>query len=79
MKTISIEHRLAKDLVETKLRFIKEEISKILEKWGQTSAIEMITLTRAGKIPEAEPDAISLTNLVDKREELETLLLKIGG
>ena len=79
MNTISIEQSLAKDLVETKLRFLKKEILKILEKWDQTSATEMIELTRVGKIPEAELDAIALTNLVNKREELEALQLKIGG
>ena len=79
MNTISIEQSLAKDLVETKLRFLKKEILKILEKWDQTSANEMIELTRVGKIPEAELDAIALTNLVNKREELEALQLKIGG
>ncbi len=79
MNTISIEQSLAKDLVETKLRFLKKEILKILEKWDQTSANEMIELTRVGKIPEAELDAIALTNLLDKQAELDRLLTKIGG
>ena len=79
MKTIPIERDLAKDLVETKLRFIKEKITIILDKWKQISTTEMINRTRAGELPEAEVDAISLTNLVKKRDELELLLIKVGG
>jgi len=79
METIALKRDLAKDLVETKLRIIKEEIAKILEKWNQDSTKELITLTRAGEIPEAELDAIALTNLVKKRDELDVLLREIGG
>ena len=79
MNTISMDQSLVKDLVETKLRVLEKEISEILIKWDQTSASEMIEFTRAGKIPEAEPDAIVMTNLVDRHVEFEKLLLKIEG
>lgn len=68
---------LAKNLVNTKLRVLEKEISEILIKWNQTCASEMIELTKAGKIPEAEPDAITLTNLLDRRVKFENLLLRI--
>lgn len=77
MNLISIDRRLVKDLVTTKLNILEKKMTEILIKWNQTSASEMIKLTRAGKIPEAEPDAISLTNLLDKRVVLKKLLLRI--
>ena len=40
---------------------------------------ELINLIEQGKIPEGEVDAISMTNLTDKREKLEDLLVQIGG
>ena len=42
-------------------------------------AVEMIERTRRGDLPEAEVDAIALTNLLDKRKELEALQASIGG
>ena len=77
MNSISIDQSLVKDLVATKLRILEKKMNGILIKWNQTSASEMIELTRAGKIPEAEPDAISLSNLLDKRVVYEKLLLRI--
>lgn len=75
MKRISIDQGLAINLVKTKLKVLEKEISEILIKWDQSSASEMIELTKAGKIPESESDAISLTNLQDKRIEFEKYLL----
>ncbi len=39
----------------------------------------MLELTREGKLPEAENDAIALTNLLDKVKELDEVLEKINN
>ena len=79
MTTVSIKASIAKDLIETKLTVIRSEIEAILKTWGQKSAKEMIEKARRGELPESEMDAIALTNLLDKREELEELMKNIGG
>ena len=71
MTQISMDKDLAMDLIESKLRNIKKQILEILGKWNQTSAETMIQLSRDGKLPESEIDAIGLTNLQKKMYELE--------
>ncbi|MHA1167132.1 MAG: hypothetical protein ACTSRU_04880 [Candidatus Hodarchaeales archaeon] len=79
MSVVNIDRLLARELIETNLAVIKKDIEVILESWGQDSALEMIERTRRGDLPEAEVDAIALTNLLDKRKELEKLQASIGG
>ncbi|QEE16420.1 hypothetical protein DSAG12_02250 [Promethearchaeum syntrophicum] len=71
MTQISMDKDLAMDLIESKLRNIKKQILEILGKWNQPSAEIMIQLSRDGKLPESEIDAIGLTNLQKKMYELE--------
>ena len=71
MTQISMDKDLAKDLIDSKLRNIKAQISEILEKWNQPSVENMIQLSRDGKLPESEIDAIGLTNLQQKMFNLE--------
>ena len=71
MTQISMDKDLAMDLIESKLRNIKKQILEILGKWNQPSAEIMIQLSRDGKLPESEIDAIGLTNLKKKMYELE--------
>ena len=71
MTQISMDKDLAKDLIDSKLRNIKTQISEIVEKWNQSSAEILIQLSREGKLPESELDAIGLTNLLQKKFELE--------
>ena len=79
MATISIRKELAIDLIKTKIELLNSKINKILQKWGQQTAEEMITKTREGLLEEAEGDAIVLTNLLEKLKELENLLKQAGG
>lgn len=79
MTTISIEHNLARDLIETKIQVLNAEIEIMLESWNYTSAELFISDTRKGEIPEAESDAIALTNLLDRKTELERILHAIDG
>ena len=77
MRTVEFEKDFAIDLLETKLAVVKNEIQDILKQWNQESAEEMIEKTRKGELPEAEDDAISLTNLVDIQRYLEEVLQEI--
>ncbi len=70
MATIPVEKELLEDLLNSKLKQITQKINAMLEKW-QYSSIELFLQDASnGKIQEAEMDAISLTNLIDRREEL---------
>lgn len=73
MTQVSMDKDLAIDLITTKLREIKSQIEGILKKWDQTSVKTMIQLSCEGKLPESEMDAISLTNLNEKKIEIENL------
>ena len=44
MTQISMDKELAKDLIDSKLRNIKIQISEIVEKWNQSSAEILIQL-----------------------------------
>ena len=71
MTQISLDKDFAIDLIHSKLRSTKLQISEILGKWDQESPEIMIQLSREGKLPESEIDAIGLTNLQQKMFELE--------
>ncbi len=79
MVTVSIDKDLAIDLIESKLREITETIDSILAIWKEKSANEMIEKSRKGKLPESEMDAIALTNLLDRQQDLEKMLSNYGG
>jgi len=78
MSTIEFEKNFAIELLETNLTVIKNDIATILKNWNQKSAIEMIEMTRRGDLPEAEVDAIALTNLLEKQKHLEEILQSLG-
>ena len=70
MTAVSMGRDLAEQLIDTSLKLISEHIDNILTKWGYSSAKKFIKDAKSGLISEAEDDAISLMNLIDKREEL---------
>ena len=59
MTQISMDKDLASDLIDSKLRSIKKQISEILDKWQQSSIERMLRLTRSGKLPESELEVIA--------------------
>jgi phosphopentomutase len=73
MTTVSVKKELLEELVDSRLKVITGKINNILKKWNYTSAELFLTHAADGTLEEAEPDAISLTNLLDKREELYRL------
>ena len=77
MSTIELEKDFAIELIETNLAIIKNEIEVIINMWNQNSPQEMIKKTEEGELPEAEIDAISLSNLIEKQSHLEEILRSI--
>ncbi|HMF31380.1 MAG TPA: hypothetical protein VKK79_08205 [Candidatus Lokiarchaeia archaeon] len=73
MTSINVDKKVLEELASYKLRFITEQINQILSKWGAPSIEDFLNGARDGTYEEAEGDAIDMTNLVDKREELYRL------
>jgi hypothetical protein len=73
MTSIPVEKELLEELIDFKLRFLYEEIDKILNKWKYEESSKFLQDARDGTIEEAEDDAITLRHLLDQREELLTL------
>ena len=71
---VKLPYKIAKNLVEDKINDLNKRIEKILTKWNQTSIEQFIRLTKDGKLPEAEIDAIVTENLAEKVNELRSLL-----
>ena len=70
MTQISVDQAFLEDLVDVKLQVLSEEMDRILTKWGYASATQFLQDARDGTLAEAEMDALSITNLIDQREEL---------
>ena len=73
MTTVPVEKEILEDLIDFKLRALKEEIEKILNKWKYTSSKTFLQHARDGTISEAEEEAIILTNLQDQIIELTNM------
>jgi hypothetical protein len=71
---VTLDYETAKDLIDTKLRLLRSEVATILDRWSESSAEIMIRKARSGSLPEAEHDAIVLTNLLERIKEIENLL-----
>lgn len=70
MSTVSLDKNLAIDLVDTKIQGLVFEINSILSRWNYNDPTKFIEDAKKGVIEEAEDDAISLRNLLYKRQEL---------
>jgi hypothetical protein len=78
MTSILVKKEVLEDLFNFKLRFITEEINRILTRWNAPSVDDFLTGARDGTYEEAEGDAIDKTNLVDLREDLYHLNVTWG-
>ncbi|MGV9200278.1 MAG: hypothetical protein ACOC4M_15845 [Promethearchaeia archaeon] len=58
------------ELINFKLRFLKERIEEILQKWNYRSINKFLEDSKDGTLSEAEEDAIILKNLRDQVEDL---------
>ncbi|HDZ18297.1 hypothetical protein LCGC14_1426210 [marine sediment metagenome] len=73
MTTIPVKKELLEELVDLKLKFLYDEIDKILAKWSYESPTQLLQDAKTGVLEEAEDDAITLKHLIDQREELFNL------
>lgn len=73
---VKLPYKVAKNLIEEKISELNNQIETILTKWNQMSIDSFTKLSREGKIPEAEMDAIVIENLKEKLEEYKKLLQK---
>ena len=70
MARISVDEEFMMELVDFKLRFLKEEIEQILQKWNYSSSNKILEHSKDGTLSEAEEDAIILKNLQDQVVQL---------
>ena len=77
MTQISVEKKMFEELLDSELAMINEKIDDILARWNYNSVELFLAHAADGTIKEAEMDAISLTNLVDKRDELNKLKIDL--
>ncbi len=70
MAKISVEQDLIVELIDFKLKYLKEEIERILNKWNYKSSTLFLKRAKDGTLSEAEEDAIILKNLQDQIEDL---------
>ena len=67
MATIPVEKEILEDLVNTMLNQLTQKINAILTKWNYTSIEDFLQHSANGTLQEAEMDAISLTNLLERK------------
>ncbi len=70
MTSVIIEKSELEELINYKLRNIQKEISKILERWNETSADQFIQKAQNGYYEEAENDAIDIKQLIIEQKRL---------
>ena len=75
--TITLDNKIAEDLIKFKLNSVQNTLSKILTDWNQDTAEDFIEKARTGELPEAEMDAITVRQLIADIEQLESLLKSI--
>ncbi|TFG04680.1 MAG: hypothetical protein EU536_04115 [Promethearchaeota archaeon] len=75
--TVSLENKVAEDLIKFKLKSVQKTLSRILLHWNQDNAEDFIEKTRLGELIDAEMDAITVRQLLNDIENLESLLKSI--
>ena len=69
MTTIPVDKEILEELLDYKLKFLHKEIDKILTKLNYNNPELFLQHARDGTIEEAEPEAITLRQLLKEREE----------
>jgi hypothetical protein len=75
--TITLDNKIAEDLIKFKIHSVQNTLSKILTDWNQDTAEDFIEEARTGELPEAEMDANTVRQLIADIEKLESLLKSI--
>jgi hypothetical protein len=73
MATVKIGNDVLDDLVGFKLKYIVQEMQRILEQWNYRSIDLFLAQAKDGTLKGAEMDAIALRQLMINREKLEKL------
>ena len=71
MTQVHVDKEFLKDLIDSKLHAVKDEIQDMIGKWGYTSDTLFLKHARDGTLKEAEDDAVCLRNLQDERDMLQ--------
>jgi len=66
---IPIEKDILEELLDYKLKFLHNEINKILSKWNYDNPDLFLQHAKDGTIEEGELDAITLKQLLKERED----------
>ena len=69
MTAIPVEKEVLEELLDYKLKFLHQEIDKILSKWSYNNPDLFLQHAKDGTIEEAELDAITLRQLLKERED----------
>ncbi|OLS28692.1 MAG: hypothetical protein HeimC2_05090 [Candidatus Heimdallarchaeota archaeon LC_2] len=72
-KKVEIPYSVAKTLLESKIKELRDRVNEILDIWDQKDVEVFQNLTREGKIPEAEMDAIRIGNIIESLSEFEEI------
>lgn len=60
MTSVSIDRKIAEELVDSKLKLLQNHLLQILTEWNYSSASDFLIHARDGTLDEAEDDAITL-------------------
>ena len=71
---VSLDKKVAEELITFKLRRIQAIIEEILQRWNENSIEDFLEKARDGTLEEAENDAVELRQLVFEEEQLQQLL-----
>ncbi|OLS19233.1 MAG: hypothetical protein HeimC3_46640 [Candidatus Heimdallarchaeota archaeon LC_3] len=75
--TITLENKIAEDLIKFKLNSVQETLNNILTKWNQDNAEDFILKAKSGSLEDAELDGITVKQLVKDIDDLNNLLKTI--
>lgn len=74
---VTLEKNMVEELINYKLRNIKNLINNILSRWNEDTAEKFIEKARNGTYSEAENDAIDLKQLLLEEKTLLNLIEKL--
>lgn len=76
MTIVPVKKDLLEELIDFKLRFLYEEIEKILDKWKYEESSKFLRDARDGTIEEVEDDAIELRQFLYEKDQLYNIMKK---
>ena len=77
MTQVKLDKALAKDLITSKLRILKQYIDEILTRWNESSSKDFLEKVRTGIYENAEDDAVELRQMLLDYTKLQEILNKL--